>query len=176
MPGYLTAALFLLSAAGVTSERFGDWEIVCPAPPAEVAAAAAAPVGVCRLQQAQAVNGGKDVVFLFNIVLQADRPVAIISAPLNVYLPAGLTLRVDAGRVERAMFESCNVSGCHAGFALGPALLAALKRGMQLVVTLQDTKVNKIPVKVSLNGISAGLKTLSERLGAAAAGQAAGQQ
>lgn len=144
------------------TQRFDDWEIVCPKAAAKMADIDETAQQACRLQQAQAVNGGKDVVFLFNIVLQAKKPVAIVSTPLSVYLPAGLELKIDGGKVSRAVFESCNVSGCHAGFALNEGLLASLKKGAKLIVTLQDTKANKVPVPVSLKGISAGLERLGE--------------
>ena len=121
------------------------------------------PDRTCRLQQAQAVDGGKDIVFLFNVVMQKNKPVAIISTPLNVYLPAGLELRIDGGKVRRAVFEACNVSGCHAGFALDAALLGGLRRGKELTVTLKDSKASQIPVRVSLKGIAAGLKALAEQ-------------
>lgn len=176
----LCAALFLSSidTAAATSTRFDDWELICPEgktatekSPVETGKDPARLTSLatpesdrsCRLQQAQAVSGGKDVVFLFNIVMQRKKTVAIISTPLNVYLPAGLELRIDGGGVRRAVFETCNVTGCHAGFALDGALLAGLRRGKALVVTLKDSKISKIPVRVSLTGIASGLKALAEQ-------------
>ncbi|MCZ7447869.1 invasion associated locus B family protein [Agrobacterium rhizogenes] len=140
------------------ARRYGDWELVCK-PQAE-AGAQKADRSTCRLQQAQAVNGGKDIVFLFNIARQGKQRVAIISTPLNVYLPAGLELKIDNGQTQRVIFETCNISGCHAGFALNGQLLAALRKGNVLAVGLKDTKATTIPLKVSLNGISAGIDAL----------------
>lgn len=149
----------------VHAERFDDWEIVCARSSAQVNVVRevdATGASACRLQQAQAVNGGRDVAFLFNIVLQKSEPIAIVSAPLNVYLPAGVELTIDRGKTQRAAFETCNISGCHAGFALNEALLVSLKRGAKLVASLQDGRSKKIPVTVSLRGITAGLKRLDE--------------
>ncbi len=144
--------------AVVEPKRYGDWELVCK--PQAASATPKAESGACRLQQAQAVNGGKDVVFLFNIARQGKQRVAIISTPLNVYLPAGLELKIDDGQTQRVIFETCNISGCHAGFALSGALLGALRKGNVLTVALKDTKATTIPLKVSLNGISAGIDAL----------------
>ena len=105
-------------------------------------------------------TAGKDVVFLFNIARQGKQRVAIISTPLNVYLPAGLELKIDGGQTQRVIFETCNISGCHAGFALNGSLLGALRKGNVLTVALKDTKATTIPLKVSLNGISAGIDAL----------------
>lgn len=138
--------------------RYGDWELVCR--PGTETQPKKLDRSTCRLQQAQAVNGGKDVVFLFNIALQGEQRVAIISTPLNVYLPAGLELKVDNGQTERVVFETCNISGCHAGFALTGNLLSALRKGNVLTVELQDTKATTIPLMVSLTGISAGIDAL----------------
>jgi len=155
--------LLLAPFAAVAGEgaQHGDWELVCKEPAQPDAALPEGPQpAACRLQQAQAVNGGKDVVFLFNIVRQGRQHVAIVSTPLNVYLPAGLELRIDGGQPRRVAFETCNVSGCHAGFALNGQLLAALRKGKALVVGLKDTKATAIPVTVSLKGISAGIDAL----------------
>jgi len=142
----------------VEPRRYGDWELVCK--PRADAATPKAESASCRLQQAQAVNGGKDVVFLFNIARQGKQRIAIISTPLNVYLPAGLELKIDGGQTQRVIFETCNVSGCHAGFALSGSLLSALRKGNVLTVALKDTKATTIPLKVSLNGVSAGIDGL----------------
>jgi invasion protein IalB len=146
------------SEAVVEPRRYGDWELVCK--PQAASATPKAESATCRLQQAQAVNGGKDVVFLFNIAKQGKQRVAIISTPLNVYLPAGLELKIDGGQTQRVIFETCNISGCHAGFTLSGSLLGALRKGNVLTVALKDTKATTIPLKVSLNGISAGIDAL----------------
>ena len=157
--GFLLAPI--AAAAAGDGAQHGDWELVCKEPAQPEAALPEGPQpAACRLQQAQAVNGGKDVVFLFNIVRQGRQHVAIVSTPLNVYLPTGLELRIDGGQPRRVAFETCNVSGCHAGFALNGQLLAALRKGKALVVGLKDTKATAIPVNVSLKGISAGIDAL----------------
>lgn len=138
--------------------RYGDWELVCN--PRMDPETKKADSSTCRLQQAQAVNGGKDIVFLFNITKLGKQRVAIISTPLNVYLPAGLELKIDNGQMQRVIFETCNISGCHAGFALNGQLLGALRKGKVLTVELKDTKATTIPLTVSLNGISAGIDAL----------------
>ncbi|WP_159585743.1 invasion associated locus B family protein [Chelativorans xinjiangense] len=153
----------IFAPAAIASTRFDDWELVCPAEGEAAASAATEAEGACRLQQAQAVNEGKDVVFLFNVVMQENKPIAIISTPLNVYLPAGLELRIDGGGARRAAFETCNISGCHAGFALEGPLLAGLRRGNVLSVTMKDSKASQVPVEVSLKGITAGLEALAEQ-------------
>lgn len=157
-PAIQNDASGVAAAAVGEPRRYGNWELVCK--PQADAATPKAESATCRLQQAQAVNGGKDVVFLFNIARQGKQRVAIISTPLNVYLPAGLELKIDGGQVQRVIFETCNISGCHAGFALNGSLLGALRKGNVLTVALKDTKATTIPLKVSLNGISAGIDAL----------------
>jgi len=120
-------AMAALGASARAETRFGDWELVCPPNGSQQAEIKPGNAGIdvvggkstCRLQQAQAANAGRDIVFLFNIVRQDKRNVAVVSVPLGVYLPAGLELRVDGGKARRAVFEACNLTGCHAGFADG---------------------------------------------------------
>ncbi|MCT7377988.1 invasion associated locus B family protein [Chelativorans salis] len=69
------------------------------------------------------------MVFPFNVALQENKPITIISTPLNAYLPAGLELRIDGGGARRAAFETCNVWGCQAGFAFEVPLLTGVRRG-----------------------------------------------
>ena len=166
-------AMAALGASARAETRFGDWELVCPPNGSQQAEIKPGNAGIdvvggkstCRLQQAQAANAGRDIVFLFNIVRQDKRNVAVVSVPLGVYLPAGLELRVDGGKARRAVFEACNLTGCHAGFALNAGLEWALKRGRMLTVTLRDTKASAVPITVSLDGITAGLKALSDKEG-----------
>ena len=93
--------------------------------------------------------------------MQNAAAVAIVSTPLGVYLPTGLELKIDGRKPKRAAFETCNLSGCHAGFALAGTLLKALSSGNELVVTLKDTKATTVPVKVSLKGFAPGLRALA---------------
>lgn len=165
--------------ASAASTRFNDWELVCPdevggshvsdgalasegAPGEPPASGGVEAVRSCRLQQAHAVAGGGEVVFLFNVVMQKGRPIAIISTPLNVYLPAGLELAIDGGAKRRAVFETCAVTGCHAGFALEETLLNGLRRGNVLTVSMKDSKATTVTVNVLLKGFTAGMKALAD--------------
>lgn len=167
--------LYCLVIASVTSgfvfaadrvETFGDWQLVCQSSASEKAEEEATDTKSvkgrqdCRLQQAQAVTKDKKVVFLFNVVLKNKKPVAVISVPLGVYLPAGMTLKVDKGRKQVAAFETCNLSGCHGGFFLSRDLLRRLKRGNVLSIGLKDTNRKDIPISVSLKGVTAGIAAL----------------
>ncbi|EHS52560.1 Invasion associated locus B family protein, partial [Rhizobium sp. PDO1-076] len=157
---FLTAAI--LCAVGsfsnaIAAEVYGDWELVC------TANEDINHTSPCRLQQAQAVNEGRDVVFLFNVIAQADGNVGLISAPLETYLPAGIALRLDKGKSRQAAFETCNLAGCHAGFRLDQAFLSGLKKGLILTATLMDTKATKVDVPVSLKGFAAGFAALQAR-------------
>ena len=122
-------------------QRYEDWEIVCSSAGSievstDALAGATEDETQCRLQQAQAVNEGHDVVFLSNTVEERGQLVAVVSVPLEVYLPAGLWLQTDGGKGQRAVFEACNLTGCHAGFALDSNLIAAMRRSTPSPVEL----------------------------------------
>ncbi|OKP64662.1 hypothetical protein BTE77_34450 [Ensifer adhaerens] len=144
-------------AATPSIRQFSDWELVCP-PPAH-GARRGNRVAACRLSQVHAGNDGS-AVFRFSVIMQDKTAVASITTPLNVYLPAGLSLSVDGGRPARALFEACNVSGCHAVFPLEGALLAQLKAGRAFKLTLHDTSVSEIKVTISLKGFTDGFDAL----------------
>ena len=165
LSAFALAGLLSTSAVGASIARYDDWELICPATLDESAVAARKIVkahrsGRCRLQQAQAI-GGRDVVFLFNVMMQKGELVAIISTPLNVYLPAGLDLSIDGGRHRRATFESCGLTGCHAGFALRGSLLNGMRHGRTLAVTINNSKEERLAINVSLRGVTAGISALT---------------
>jgi hypothetical protein len=45
-------------------------------------------------------------------------PVIMIQTPLDLFLPAGVTLSVDGGNPVPFELQTCNVKGCYAGAKL----------------------------------------------------------
>ena len=73
---------------------------------------------------------------------------------LSILLPLGLNLtepvliKVDNGPPERQPIQTCNNAGCLVTMTANDKLLAAMRAGVDLKVTVQDA--NKKPIEMSL--------------------------
>jgi invasion protein IalB len=81
-------------------------------------------------------------------------PVMMIQVPYGLYLPAGLKLVADGRPFDTLPLQTCNDQGCFAGSTVSAELLAALKAGTTLEVTMQDQSQRDVTVPVSLSGFS----------------------
>jgi invasion protein IalB len=140
-------------------ERIGDWEVVCT--PGAKKPAEAKPA--CRLVQNHSGEGGGSVL-LVTIVLQdvAKVPVAVVSVPEGVYLAPGIELKVDDGQSFKLLYETCNSSGCHAGYKVEGEIGKALRKGTIAQHKLFDSKQKPVTIPVSLKGFAKGLDRLHE--------------
>jgi invasion protein IalB len=82
-------------------------------------------------------------------------PAMMIQTPFGLYLPAGVKVAIDGTGFGDLPLQTCDGSGCYAGQAVSPELLAALKSGVTLSITVQDAAQRDITVPVSLNGFTA---------------------
>src|SRR5262245_10537510 len=89
------------------------------------------------------------------LVSVAVRPAAdgktgamVLQLPLGLNLTEPITVKVDNGAAERQAIQTCTNVGCFVAMTVGDKLLAALRTGSQLHITVQD--VSKKPVDMSL--------------------------
>jgi invasion protein IalB len=79
----------------------------------------------------------------------------ILQLPLGLNLTEPITLKVDNGVTERQPIQTCTNVGCFVAMPVADKLLAAMRTGSQLHVTVQDS--NKKPVEMSLPLLGFGL-------------------
>jgi invasion protein IalB len=90
----------------------------------------------------------------------AENVRAVITLPLGIYLAPGISVRIDKGKTRQFPIERCNKNGCIVVFTMSPELVAAMKGGLQALITFHDAKRQAIGVPVSLKGFTAGLNSL----------------
>lgn len=88
------------------------------------------------------------------------RPAAVLTMPLGISLPPGVSFGIDDAPSKPVVVERCDPSGCIGATALDAEALAALKAGRQARVDFYDGTRRKISVPVSLLGFTAGFATL----------------
>lgn len=141
-------------AASGRVERIGDWELVCPATAAKPS---------CRLIQNHAAPNGQTALLV--TVLASDKakgPVAVVSVPRGVYLAPGIEMKVDGGPSFKLLYETCDDSGCHAGYKVAGDIATALKKGKFAEHKVFDSKQQPVSVPVSLTGFGKALDRLVE--------------
>ena len=79
----------------------------------------------------------------------------VMQLPLGLNLVKPITLKVDNGPPERQAIQTCTNVGCFIAMTIADKLLAAMRTGSQLNITVQDT--NKKAVEMALPLLGFGL-------------------
>jgi invasion protein IalB len=146
-------------AAVNDGQKFQDWTVRCDKP-TEGAPADAKPV--CYLhQEVKNEKGDRPLMFMMvGFLPNKTEPVAILSFPLGIFLPTGVTLQIDEGKPARFPVERCFPNGCRAGLELSDELLTALKSGTGATFTYNYDAEQQVHARVSLRGFTAGVTAL----------------
>jgi len=157
----LIALVLALLAHGVTAqegEKFGNWTAKCEESRGKVQ-------GGCFIFQNLVLREGGQRVLQFAVgyVATTDAPIALLSLPLGISLPPGVSIRIGDAEPTRVIVERCEPNGCRAGLKLNAALLSQLRQGTQLTVTFHDAERRPIEVPLSLDGFEAGLESLKAK-------------
>jgi invasion protein IalB len=96
------------------------------------------------------------------LVSVAVRPAAdgksgamVMTLPLGLNLTEPVLVKVDNGTPERQAIQTCTNVGCFVAMTLSDKLIAAMRSGNDLKITVQDA--NKKPVEMSLPLLGLGL-------------------
>ena len=94
-------------------------------------------------------QGGKDVIMMRVLV------------PIGVYLPTGVALEVDGAAVGRVPFSRCRPQICEALAEATPETLGKMQKGTAANFIIYEAPGLGVPLKISLEGFSAGLENLN---------------
>jgi invasion protein IalB len=79
----------------------------------------------------------------------------VVQLPLGLNLVEPITLKVDNGPPERQSIQTCTNVGCFIAMTIADKLLAAMRTGSELKITVQDS--NKKPIEMGLPLLGFGL-------------------
>jgi len=148
-------ALSPLQAAPEEGKTFNDWKVGCDENPDTKEK-------ICHLQQL--ISDKKDnkpiLMVAAGYLPGREAPTIIITLPLGVLLPPGLTLQVDDNDAIAFPFEVCDPVGCRAGVELKGDLLKQFKSGNKAKLTFASIQRKPVGLPISLSGFTAGLKAL----------------
>jgi len=108
----------------------------------------------CRAIQQMINREDKQVVVVVSASIAPDTkaPVLTIQLPLGINLVEPIQIKVDNGAVERQQIQTCTNVGCIVTIPLKEPLLAALRTGTLLKITIQDANKRTINIDVPLLG------------------------
>jgi len=89
-----------------------------------------------------------------HVAPDAQKPEMLFSLPLGSYLPAGVSLQFGKSAALTLPILNCDRSGCLARYAVTNAELAAMQKGADLTITLQDMLKKPITFVVPVSGFS----------------------
>lgn len=134
--------------------QFQDWTIFCNDEDGNPT--------TCHMSQQLALKESRQRIMHFQVayVPATEEPVAIVTLPLGISLPKGVSISIDGGEPARFPIERCEVNGCSSAFRLNPDLLDEFLRGLDAIVLFYDDQRKPLEVPLSLRGFTKGLDAL----------------
>jgi invasion protein IalB len=107
----------------------------------------------CRAIQQMINRDDKQLIAQLSARVAADKSaVLLIQLPLGISLTEPVQLKVDNGTVERYPVQTCTNVGCIVSVPLKDPLMAAMRSGTLLKISIQDTNKRTINIDVPLLG------------------------
>ncbi|SCB51374.1 invasion associated locus B family protein [Rhizobium lusitanum] len=155
-------------------QKFDDWYYRCiDGKPADGSATTN-----CEVAQIATVKqGDQDVNILTLAVAKVPAPTATDKkaakqpaselvlttlVPLNMYLPAGISIDAGDKQVVQLAYRNCNQAGCWAQQKLDAKMVSALLKAADGTGHVQMMNGQKVNIKFSLKGLSAALDALQK--------------
>jgi invasion protein IalB len=149
------AARAQMLEGGTVKGQYGDWQIVCKAPPP------GARNEICAIVQSVTAEDRNNVGLTVYFQRFSDgKRVLRVFAPLGVLLPPGLGLKIDNQDVGHAPFVRCNQFACYAQVLAQEPLVEKLKTGKQAVFIIFQSEEAGIGIPISLSGFGQALAGL----------------
>ncbi|MSR15014.1 MAG: invasion associated locus B family protein [Gammaproteobacteria bacterium] len=153
--------LLLSSAAGplwAESQTFGSWTAKCEAPKGGIE-------GGCFIYQNLVLREGGQRVLQVAVgyVPNSQEPIALLSLPLGISLPPGVSIEIKSNEPLRFPVERCEPNGCRAGLKLKQEFVTKLAQAEQMTVRFHDAQRQPIEVPLSLKGLAEGLEALTRQ-------------
>jgi invasion protein IalB len=113
----------------------------------------------CRAIQQMINRDDKQLLVQVTARIPSDSktPVMMLQLPLGLNLAEAVQIKIDNGAVDRQQVQTCTASGCFVGMQLNDKLLAAMRSGTLLKISMLDTNKRSISIDVPLLGFGLAL-------------------
>jgi invasion protein IalB len=94
----------------------------------------------CRAGQAVFLKTTGQRLLSVAVRVPADtkKPILMVQVPLGVYLPGGASLQIGQDQAKVLPFKGCDQSGCLAEYPVTEAEIAAMSKGAELKISVQN--------------------------------------
>lgn len=154
-PAVAENGIFASNPAPVQVERFGDWSLRCTPQLGEDQN----PSRRCEVVQIATIKRADSVTPIVTLAIAADRiqtskskPISFsltVLVPLNVFLPAGLSLQVNDKNTLKMNYRNCNQTGCWLQASAPPTTISRLMKGKTGSATIQLLNGQKVTIRFS---------------------------
>ncbi len=152
----LLISIFLGSATGQESSDADQlqvsvmpWRVNCTN--AENATGAA-----CQMSRSMVLADTKKLLvrLTVNLFVSSPNPSFLLHLPHGIYLPDGVSLRIDELAPRQETVQTCDPAGCYVGLGADRAYLTALQRGAVLYVSFQNISRKTVVINFPLDGFT----------------------
>ncbi len=142
------------TAVAEADNGYGDWTRSC--------AAAEDGLEVCQISQFTREANSEALLFEISIgyVPESPSPVVFLTAPLGMYLPRGITIRLTDQTLMTVAVQQCTAQGCLAVTTLDEAFLKELKIASEGLVVFGRNAEQNVGVPLSLAGFEKALASI----------------
>jgi invasion protein IalB len=136
---------YAATAPSIAQDAVAGWRVECTSD---------GKVLECRAIQQMINREDKQLVaqLTARIAPETKAPALTIQLPLGISLTEPVQLKVDNGAVERLPVQTCTNAGCLLSIPLKDPLLASMRTGTVLKVTVFDANKRAIAIDVPLLG------------------------
>jgi invasion protein IalB len=117
---------------------------------------------MCSIEQTLVLANTNQTVASVSVQTQSDtkEQTMTIRVPVGIYLPAGLNVQIDDSKPLLATLQTCDGQGCYADMQLNSDTVAALKRGKQLSLIIENLAKTKITLPLPLDTFAQALQKI----------------
>jgi len=148
MVGLAFAAMLVSSPQAAAQSAGPSWVKIC---------SKIGETDICNVQFSIVTNT-KQLVTSVNLLQskgKTKRRIFQVAVPSGRYIPEGIKVQIDKGKVNTLPYSLCMPDRCLAEIQLSESLVKALKKGGELTLTSTNFRAQKNPVKVTLKGFTA---------------------
>lgn len=162
----LATMVLQVQAAETRRENFGDWGFVCSTPEGLENGTES-----CNLFQTALLNNeqsggeaGSQRVLLTRVgyLDGNENPVLLVTAPLGILLPLGISVEVEGHETIRIPVQRCDAGGCLAYVVMEQPFIDAFKKAAEAKVTFYDMQRRGVTIPLSLKGFTKGMGELTD--------------
>ena len=146
---FLAIFFFTSDRAGCSPNEYGPWTIRCEN------IDQLRDQGCMMYQELLLKKGGLPVLqFSVGVAPPHKKPIVLITLPLGIYLPAGVSLTIDQRSDVNFPIERCDPDGCHVLVTLENDTVETLKSGKNLEIMFRDGDKAPLTIPISLESFS----------------------